>query len=74
MDLSMDYGDTYFGMGSLVAVVTRPGHSGERVSTYVAGMFALCGKVDIVDDDDLCGWLPGWYVVEEDNDFRWRRM
>jgi len=24
--------------------------------------------------DDLGGWLPGWYVVEDDNDFRWRRM
>ena len=50
MDLSMDYGDTYFGMGSLVAVVTRPEHSGEKVSTYVAGMFALCGEVDIMDE------------------------
>ena len=20
------------------------------------------------------GWIPGWYVVEDDNDFRWRRM
>ena len=50
MDLSMDYGDTYLGMGSLVAVVTRPRHSGERVSTYVARMFALCRKVDILDE------------------------
>ena len=24
--------------------------------------------------DDLGGWLPEWYVVEDDNDFRWRRM
>ena len=24
--------------------------------------------------DDLGGWIPGWYVVEDDNDFRWRRM
>jgi len=23
---------------------------------------------------DLGGWLPGWHVVEDDNDFRWRRM
>ena len=74
MDLNMDYGDTYFGMVSLVAVVTRPKHSGERVSTYVARMFALCRKVDILDDDDLGGWLPRWYVVEDDNDFQWGRM
>jgi len=46
-------------MMSLVAVVIRPGHSGEKVSTYVAGMFALCRKVDIMNDDDLGGWLPG---------------
>ena len=25
-------------------------------------------------DDDLGGWLPRWHVVEDDNDFRWRRM
>ena len=25
-------------------------------------------------DVDLGAWLPGWYVVEDDNDFRWRRM
>lgn len=25
-------------------------------------------------DDDLGGWLPGWYVVEDDNNFKWRRM
>jgi len=25
-------------------------------------------------DDDLGGWLLGWYVVEDDNNFRWRRM
>ena len=50
MDLSMDYGDTYLGMGSLVAVVTRPRHSGERVSIYVARVFALCRKVDILDE------------------------
>jgi len=25
-------------------------------------------------DVDLGGWLPGWYVVKDDNDFRWRRM
>jgi len=29
---------------------------------------------DETDIDDLGGWLPGWYVVEDDNDFRWRRM
>ena len=23
---------------------------------------------------DLGGWLPGWYVVEDDNNFRWKRM
>jgi len=67
-------GDTYFGMVSLVAVVTRPGHSGERVSTYVAAMFALCREVDIMNDDDLGGGLLRWYVVEDDNNFRWRRM
>jgi len=22
------------------------------------------------DDDDLGGWLPGWYIVEDNNDFR----
>ena len=55
-------------------MVTRPGHSGERGSTYVARMFAFCRKVDILNDDDLGGELPRWYVVEDDNDFRWRRM
>ena len=25
-------------------------------------------------DVDLGGWLLGWYVVEDDNNFRWRRM
>ena len=59
MDLSMDYGDTYFGMVSLVAVVTRLRHSGERVSTYVARMFALRRGVHIRMSDDLGGWLPG---------------
>jgi len=24
--------------------------------------------------DDLGGWLLGWYVVEDDNNFKWRRM
>jgi len=23
---------------------------------------------------DLGGWLPRWDVVEDENDFRWRRM
>ena len=35
---------------------------------------ALCGGVDFMVDDDLGGKLPGWYVVKDDNDFRWRRM
>ena len=29
-------------------------------------MFALCGEADIMDGDDLGGWLLGWYVVEDD--------
>jgi len=53
-------------------------HDEDGSSTYVTGMFAVCGGVDIMDetvvDDNLGGWLPGWYVVEDDNDFRWRRM
>ena len=43
-------------------------------STYVVGLVAVFGRVDIMDIDDLGEWLPGWYVVEDDNDFRWRRM
>ena len=43
-------------------------------STYVVVMFALCGGDDIVDDDDLGGELPRWYVIKDDNDFRWRGM
>ena len=23
---------------------------------------------------DIGGWILGWYVVEDDNNFRWRRM
>lgn len=51
-------------------------HDGDGGSTYVAKMVAVCGGVDIMDGivaDDLGGWLLGWYVVEDDNDFRWRR-
>ena len=29
---------------------------------------------EIVVDVDLGGWIPRWYVVEDDNDFKWRRM
>ena len=52
-------------------------HDGDGGSTYVAEMVAVCGGVDIMDEtyiDDLGGWLPRWYVVEDDNDFTWRRM
>ena len=34
-------------------------HDGDSGSTYVAVMFAVCGGVDIMDIDDLGGWLPG---------------
>jgi len=37
-------------------------------------MFALYGGIHIMVDGDLGGELPRWYVVEDDNDFRWRRM
>jgi len=37
-------------------------------------MFSVCGGVEIMDTDVLGRWLLGWYVVEDDNDFRWRRM
>ena len=53
-------------------MVAEVRHGGDGSSTYVAVMVAVCGGVDIMDD--LGGWLPGWYVVEDDNDFRWRRM
>ena len=49
-------------------MVARTSHDGDDGSTYVAGMFAVCGGVDIMDDtvtDDLGGWLLGWYVFEE---------
>jgi len=52
-------------------------HDGDSGSTYVARMVAVCGGVDIMGETvavDLSGWLPGWYVVEDDNGFRWRRM
>lgn len=52
-------------------------HDGDGGSTYVARMVTICGGVDIMDEtivDDLGGWLPGWHVVEDENDFRWRRM
>ena len=49
-------------------------HDGDSGSTYVVEMFEVCGGVDTMDFDDLGGWLPGWYVVEDENDFRWRRM
>jgi len=55
-------------------MVTEARHGGNGGSTYVAEMVAVCGGVDIMDIDDLGGWLPGWYVVEDDNNFRWRRM
>ena len=32
-------------------------HDGDSGSTYVAEMFAVCGGVDIMDIDDLGGWL-----------------
>jgi len=31
-------------------------------------------KDETIVDLDLGGWLLGWDVVEDDNDFRWRRM
>jgi len=31
-------------------------------------------KDEIDINDDLGGWLPGWYVVEDDKNFRCRRM
>ena len=31
-------------------------------------------KDETDSDDDLGGWLPGWDVVEDNNDFKWRRM
>jgi len=31
-------------------------------------------KDEIDIGDDLGGGLPGWYVVEDDNDYRWRKM
>jgi len=31
-------------------------------------------KDETVIDVNLGGWLPRCYVVEDDNDFRWRRM
>ena len=58
-------------------MVAEARHDGDNGSTYVAGMFAVCGGVDIMDETDIVdlgGWLPGWYVVEDDNDFRGRKM
>jgi len=55
-------------------MVVEARHGGGDGSTYVVEMVALCGGVDIMDIDDLGGWLRGWYVVEDDNKFRWRRM
>jgi len=34
-------------------------HDGDSGSTYVAVMFPVCGGVDIMDIDDLGGWIPG---------------
>ena len=39
---------------------------------YVEELISWTEDETIVDD--LGGWLPGWYVVRDDNDFRWRRM
>ena len=58
-------------------MVARMRHDGDGGSTYDVEMFAVCGGVGILDEidiDDLGGWLLGWYVVEDDNDLRWRRM
>jgi len=54
-------------------MVARTRHDEDGSSIYVAGMFAVCGGVDIMDETvvvDLGGWLPGWYVVEDDNIFK----
>ena len=59
-------------------MVSKARHDVEGGSTYDAEMFAVCGGVDIMDetyiDVDLGGWLLGWYVVEDDTYFSWRRM
>ena len=55
-------------------MVAKTRHDGDSGSTYVAGMFVVCGGVDIMDIDDLGGWILGWYVDEDNNDFMWRRM
>jgi len=51
-------------------LVAEARHGGDSGSTDDATMIAVCGGVDIMDIDDLGGWLPRWYVVEDDNDFR----
>jgi len=52
------HGGTYLGMVSLVAVVTRPRHSGKRVSTYVARKFALRKGVHITVE-----WWSWWMAT-----------
>lgn len=58
-------------------MVTGMRHDGDRGFTYVTEMFVVCRGVDIMDEkmvNDLGGWLPGWFVVKDNKDFRWRRM
>ena len=40
-------------------MVIEARHGGDGGSTYVAVMFAVCGGVEIMDIDDLGGWLVG---------------
>lgn len=67
-------GGACLGMVSLVAVVIEPGHSGEESLHMLQGCLPCEEEFTSRMSDDLGRWLPGWYVVEDDNDFRWRRM
>lgn len=56
-------------------------NDGDNCFTYVAGIFTMYGLVDIMTEDEtvemmiLVGrCLQGRPFVDDDNDFRWRRM